>query len=271
MNLRNDLKIWWRSGSWDFAWTRAHSVRPEDAHVYTWEDIPIHYRPGTTDKGAIYTVLVLPDSKAEYRVPADIEANVILDIGGHIGVAAAYLAHRFPKAKIYSFEPFSDNFALLQRNTASLANVQALAYGLSSKTGTFDIYPSQDPRNVGNYSLFTLAGDGLNAVGDPSRPTMADIRAVPDAFAELGIDRVDLIKIDTEGAEYDILTSMDRSVLSNVSWIMGELHGNRDFELLAYLSEWFDLEVHKKMESHLFLFNARNKSLKDRARETSSE
>ncbi|MFB3084365.1 MAG: hypothetical protein ACE1Z4_13110 [Gammaproteobacteria bacterium] len=52
------------------------------------------------------------------------------------------------------------------------------------------------------------------------------------------------------------------AMLSGVQWIMGELHGVRDFELLAYLSRWFDLEVQKKMDSDLFLFHARNKALK---------
>ncbi len=38
-------------------------------------------------------------------------------------------------------------------------------------------------------------------------------------------------------------------MLSGVQWIMGELHGVRDFELLAYLSRGFDLKVQKKMDS----------------------
>ena len=44
------------------------------------------------------------------------------------------------------------------------------------------------------------------------------------------INHVDLIKIDTEGAEYDILTSIKKELLTKTSWITGELHGNRDFE-----------------------------------------
>jgi hypothetical protein len=78
---------------------------------------------------------------------------------------------------------------------------------------------------------------------------------------ELELGHVDVIKIDTEGAEYDILTSLDKNFLSRVKWIYGELHGNRDFELLAYLSEHFDIGVKRTIGKRLFMFQARSKAL----------
>jgi len=87
------------------------------------------------------------------------------------------------------------------------------------------------------------------------------VKPVSKILADLGISKIDIIKIDTEGSEFDILTSIDPDILGRVQWIMGELHGVRDFQLLAYLSRWFDLEVHKKLNSHLFLFHARNKTV----------
>ncbi len=81
-------------------------------------------------------------------------------------------------------------------------------------------------------------------------------------LVEQGVDRIDIIKVDTEGAEYDALSSIEKLMLSRVQWIMGELHGRRDFELLDYLSPWFDLKLNKRLESELFLFYARNKTLR---------
>jgi len=77
---------------------------------------------------------------------------------------------------------------------------------------------------------------------------------------ELGIESADLIKIDTEGSEYDILTRLGADFLGKVKWIYGELHGNRDFELLAFLSEQFHIGVRKTMDKRLFMFQARNKT-----------
>ncbi len=56
---------------------------------------------------------------------------------------------------------------------------------------------------------------------------------------EIGIKKASLIKIDTEGAEYDMLKAMDPEMRQSVGWIIGELHGIRDFEILAYPSPFF--------------------------------
>ena len=91
-----------------------------------------------------------------------------------------------------------------------------------------------------------------------------EIRPVSVVLAELGITKIDIIKIDTEGAEFDILTSIDPEILARVQWILGELHRVRDCELLAYLVEWFDLKVCKNMASNLFPLQARSKTLKEK-------
>ena len=85
-----------------------------------------------------------------------------------------------------------------------------------------------------------------------------------DSFLqEIGVGQVDLIKIDTEGAEYDILTSMSVDMLSKTRWIIGELHGERDFELLTYLNQWFYIDMDKSLRSRLYNFNAVNREFAD--------
>ena len=65
------------------------------------------------------------------------------------------------------------------------------------------------------------------------------------------------MKIDTEGAEYDILSSLNDEILLSILWITGELHGNRDFELLNYLNNMgFSISVKKLIDDRLFMFNA---------------
>ena len=66
-----------------------------------------------------------------------------------------------------------------------------------------------------------------------------------------------MIKIDTEGAEYDILTGLEEKILQESDWITGELHGNRDFELLNYLiGLGFIVSMTKKIDNRLFMFHA---------------
>ena len=77
---------------------------------------------------------------------------------------------------------------------------------------------------------------------------------------DIGIESADVIKIDTEGSEYDILTNLGRDFLGKVKWIYGELHGNRDFELLAFLGEQFEIGVKRTIGKRLFMFQARSKT-----------
>jgi hypothetical protein len=67
---------------------------------------------------------------------------------------------------------------------------------------------------------------------------------VAEAIEQLAVGRVDLVKIDTEGAEHEILTSFPEPVLREVAVIVGELHGKPgDEDLLKYLDRWFAVQV----------------------------
>lgn len=221
---------------------------------YQWHDAKLHYRPGTSDQNLIYEILLKRGKKGDYWLPDDIKAEVILDIGANIGIASTYLATRFPKARIFAFEPVPANFSVLKKNVAQFENVQALPVALGRENGSFEMFFSDSESNLGGFS-FHRAGS------DVAQKIHVEVRSADSMMRELELDRADVIKIDTEGAEYDIITSLDRNFLSRVKWIYGELHGNRDFELLAYLSEHFDIGVKRTMGKRLFMFQARNKTL----------
>ena len=74
----------------------------------------------------------------------------------------------------------------------------------------------------------------------------------------LGLTRADLIKIDCEGAEYDVLTALPGEMLRECKWIVGEMHDVSAFELLTLLAPHFDLDVKKRMFVPFFRFHACN-------------
>jgi hypothetical protein len=78
---------------------------------------------------------------------------------------------------------------------------------------------------------------------------------------EIGIKKVSLIKIDTKGAEYEMLKAMDPEMRQSVGWIIGELHGIRDFEITAYPSPFFNIQVKKSLKKRRFILNARNRRI----------
>ena len=253
-NFERNLKYLFRSGSLDLMLHWAEC--PSKIRQFALYGHPFYYRSGTSDMNALNEVLFRKGKKAEYYFPLEKEPLVILDIGGHIGASAIYYAQTYPRAKIFSIEPVRQNFELLRKNTAPYPNIQALNFALSSTDGSFLMYEDSDPTNLGGYSLIpdVKAGAPLGA--------KVQTKSVSGFLRENSLRSVDLIKIDTEGAEFDILTCFPEPALARVKWIIGELHGKRDFELLAYLSKWFHIGINKeKIIFQFSIFRAVNRNL----------
>jgi FkbM family methyltransferase len=144
------------------------------------------------------------------------------------------------------------NFALLSRNAGAPGKLRPFQMALGAKDGSFEMLYSDSVENLGGYSFHEA---GSNA----ERSIRVDVREARSMMREIAIESADVIKIDTEGSEYDTLTNLGRDFLANVKWIYGELLGNRDFELLAFVSEQFEIGVKRTMGKRLFMFQARNK------------
>jgi FkbM family methyltransferase len=217
-----------------------------------WNNKKVHYRTSTSDMTLIYEILLQSKYKSEYFFPEEIVPKVIFDIGGNIGITAIYLSKIFPDAVIYSFEPVKENFEMLEKNIQFYQNIKAFNFGLGSKNGNFKVYLSNDSENFGGTSFYpNKDGNKIESY------VKCEVKNINDITKKFNIESIDLIKIDTEGAEYDILTSLEEEILKSTSWITGELHGYRDFELLNYLeSLGFSIALNKEIDNRLFMFNA---------------
>jgi FkbM family methyltransferase len=219
-----------------------------------WQGMKLHYRPGSSDPWAIYNHLMKPRERDEYAPPREMplrpeEVKTVLDIGANVGATALYFSQIFPNARIYAFEPAPDNFKVLERNIANSPRIRSFNFALGAKDATLELFASDNPINFGGYSLHA-------AGSDTSRRIRTPVRNVASVLAELSLEKIDVVKIDTEGAEWDILTAFPENVLQTAKYITGELHGNKDFALLEYLSRWFDVGMRKKLSSRLFNFKA---------------
>jgi len=227
---------------------------PGAVSSFRWRGRRLHYRPGSSDPEVIYKILLRRGTKAEYHIPEEFNPSCVWDIGANIGAASLYFSDRFPHAEIHCFEPIPENYAMIVRNVEGLGRIRPHRFALGAKEGTFEIRPSDSPLNLGGFS-FHDAGTGK------AQGQKVNVRT-PRAIIEDGTaPPPELIKIDVEGAEYDILAAFEPQVLERVRWITGELHGNRSFELLEFLSRWFDIETRKTIGKRLFNFLARNRSV----------
>jgi FkbM family methyltransferase len=245
-----ELKYLMRSLSFNFAMSlrdKTHNLRS-----YNWNGKKVFYRTSSSDMTLIYEILLKSKYRSEYYFPEKIKPEVILDIGGNVGITSIYLASIFPNATIYTFEPLLENYKILQKNTEQYGNIKVFNIGLGSKNGSFKVFLSDDSENFGGVSFYS-EGEGNKA----ESYTECKVRNINDVIQELNISAIDLMKIDTEGSEYDILSCLNDEILRSIFWITGELHGNRDFELLNYLnSKGFSISVKKLIDNRLFMFNA---------------
>ena len=219
-----------------------------------WQGMTLHYRPGSSDPWAIYNHLMKPRERDEYAPPREAllrpqAVRTVLDVGANIGATALYFSQIFPNARVYAFEPAPDNFKVLERNIANSPRIRGFNFALGASDATLELFASDNPVNFGGYSLHP-------AGSDPSKRIRIPVRSVAAVLAELQLEEFDVLKVDTEGAEWDIVTAFPENVLRTAKYITGELHGNKDFALLDYLSHWFDVGLRKKLSSRLFNYQA---------------
>jgi FkbM family methyltransferase len=250
MNFKTYLKSLARSRSISFANAMNQTDQSGEMGSIDIDGIPFYYRLGTSDPHLIYQILL--KAKGEYQMPDAFSADVIFDIGANIGTTARYFARQFPKATIYCFEPVSENFLMLQENTKSYPNIRIFNFGLGSKTESIEIFHSDNDSNFGGFSRFA-------AGSDLEKSSPVKIVSCNDFFAQEQVKPIDFIKIDTEGAEYDILTAMPLGRLMSAKWIVGELHDQNDFKLLDFLSEGFEIGIKKTLGKRLSMFYAKRR------------
>ena len=252
VRLKDVVKTLMRSRSVAFTRDIVRQQRSDSLGQIRWNGRTVYYRPGTTDPLVVQQILLKTGRKAEYYLPPDLHPAVILDIGSNIGASILYFRNRFPNARILGFEPHPETFALLQQNVSDLSQVSVFNCGLGAANTRVSV-----PGESINFGAFSTLGHRRGQV-EERKTVECDIRRLDDVLRELGIDKVDLIKIDCEGAEADVFAGLSPAIIERCQWIVGELHDASAFALLARLAAQFHLDLKKRMFSPLFRFHACN-------------
>ena len=143
--------------------------------------------------------------------------DTVLDIGANIGCTALLFGET--AATVHAFEPSPTTCAYLTRNVAQagLGNVQVHNFGLGSQAGETSLTFSPNNRSGGFVSDRTRAG------ADHTTETIR-IRTLDEAAPALGIDRIDLIKIDVEGFEGHVLRGGAKTLAHHRPVVTAELN-----------------------------------------------
>jgi FkbM family methyltransferase len=148
--------------------------------------------------------------------------QIIVDFGSNIGISAAYFLTRNPTAKVYCFEPLPENYTKL------IANLQPFA-------GRYELMRSAVTDREGTVSFFTEPSGRLSGFDC----TSGDWREFPCVSAEDALcaiadthGRIDLLKVDIEGAEKLFMQKLSPGILSRIGRVY--IEGQQLFELEGF-------------------------------------
>lgn len=152
----------------------------------------------------------------DYKIQSSLCQATIIDIGANIGAFSILAALKMPKAKIYSYEPGGTAFHQLNENI--------ILNGMGGRIISFKlaVYKSR-----GRIKLYESGKTGLSSIYRSRKErkfeTIKTI-SLEDIFLDNKIKRCNYLKIDCEGAEYDILAHCPGYILKKVERIALEFH-----------------------------------------------
>jgi FkbM family methyltransferase len=165
------------------------------------------------DMGALPGTMAVVFVRQEYG-PLE-RFRTIVDIGAHLGAFAVHAAQSCPDARVYCYEPEQRNFDLLQQNI--------VLNGMEGRVSAFHcaVASSEGPRDL------AVGGSLLNSfhiIPNGAGSQTVNCTTLREIFASHQLDTVDLLKMNCEGAEYEILESCSRADFDRIANIRLEYH-----------------------------------------------
>jgi FkbM family methyltransferase len=148
----------------------------------------------------------------------------IIDIGANVGFFTMFAVSKYPDCTVYSYEPIYSNFQQIIRNKElnSTKKVNCFNKAVCGQNGKIKIH-------FDNKDSFTTSATILDDDGNDNRDSIeVSCLTLSEVFKENNIDNCDLLKLDCEGAEYDILFNTPKEILDNIDQMAIEIHSGRN-------------------------------------------
>ena len=202
--------------------------------------LPFSYRGETSDEVVGNEIL----EEGKYVLPMeDFQPKVIIDCGSNIGYSTLYYANTYPDAQIYAIEPEKINFKFLQYNTIFYDNIHLINSAVWGKE-SFVRLENSDLGEIGYMTVETGEDD----------PTAFQATTIGKLIHDNGINEIDLLKMDVEGAEKEIFGAEGvDDWLSKVKVLSIVLHDE--------LRDGASFEFFKAISKYKWKFSTRNNVL----------
>ncbi len=176
----------------------------------------------------------------EYREVEEIiknSQNYIIDIGGHTGMFSIYVRELNQNISIFTFEPEEKNYKALKENFLinHIKGVFSKNLAVSGKKGDRLLYLSSDSHN---HSLINESDNNEIKTQKIQSTSLQDI--IEKANKILNKSYCDLVKMDCEGAEFEIIEETPLEVFQKIKNIYIEYH--------KYLPSFDPQKIKQKLE-----------------------
>jgi FkbM family methyltransferase len=198
----------------------------------------IRLKNGLTVKGYTHCFFMFYEiwSKRDYDIPGfDFTQNTtVIDIGANQGFFSLYAASK--GATVYAFEPCVDNFEILKWNVSTNRledKVKMFNAAVTHKEGKVDLFVGLDAS--GDILSGSVSVRNANRGGIGVQTQSVESVTLNSLLRDLHIEQCDFLKMDCEGAEYDILASTSPTSFEQIARISIECHENRMQEAVSLL------------------------------------
>lgn len=155
----------------------------------------------------------------DYYFSCDNKRPFIIDCGSNIGFSILYFKHLYPDCEIIGFEANPYTYEVLQKNVLqnNLKNVKINNLALSNSKSELKFYIDES-----NYGSLT---GSINSNRGGKKELIVNADKLSNFINK--VDTIDLVKMDVEGAEFNIINDLfNENLISKVNQYIIEYHLN---------------------------------------------
>lgn len=178
----------------------------------------------------------------EYEIE-DINPSIIFDIGSNVGLSAIYFSLKYSDSKIYAFEPNKKTFLKMKRNVSSFDNIKIFNWAVADHDGQVEFFENERSMS----SSIIKRSEKQEAV-------LVDCYKLDSILEKLNMEKIDLLKFDVEGFEYNVFSTFTK--WNKVNYFIGEVHLDLMKESLNQFTDLFinyKIDLHKNSEKRFVL------------------
>lgn len=164
------------------------------------------------------------------------EDPVVIEAGVYDGSDTAWFASKYPKGRIYGFEPLNETFQLAYNRLCNFDNVTLCKYALGPKTGDANMYECDWRSGASSLKKPTEIKEfhpTIKWIGE----TKVDVVNLDEFAVENEIESVDFMWLDMQGSEDEVIQS-SKNIVSKTRYIYSEVSLMNMYEGVPLINEY---------------------------------